>query len=105
MEQVFQVQKVLLVSLVTLGFQEQTAVLAALDLQVLKEILVAKEVQVFLGLQDLKAKWETWESQDHQGRKVYQECRVYQDPQDSQDHLVTKDPKVSQVLLASDRLD
>lgn len=67
MEQVFRVQKVLLVSLVTLGFQEQMAVLAALDLQVLKEILVAQEVQVFLGLQDLKAKWETWESQDHQG--------------------------------------
>lgn len=67
MEQVFRVQKVLLVSLVTLGFQEQTAVPAAMDLQVLKEILVAQEVQVSLGLQDLKAKWETWESQDHQG--------------------------------------
>lgn len=32
-------------------------------LQVLKEILVAQEVRVFLDLLDLKAKWETWDFQ------------------------------------------
>lgn len=67
MDQVFRVRKVLLVSLVTLGFQEQTAALESLDLQVLKESLVAQEVQVFPGLLDLKAKWETWDFQVHQG--------------------------------------
>lgn len=65
--QVFQVRKASLVSLVTPGFQDQMDALDFLDPQVLREILVSQEAQVVLEHQALKAAWEKWDFQDHQG--------------------------------------
>lgn len=44
-------------------------------------------------------------SQDHQGRRVYQVSQVDLDPQDSQDHLVSLEPKVNQAQLELDHPD
>lgn len=41
-------------------------------------------------------------SQDHRGRRVYQVGRVGLDPRDSQEDLVSPDPKVNQALLELD---
>lgn len=58
-----------------------------------------------LEVQDKKAAWEKWDSQDHQGRRVSQVSLVDQEAQDSRDHLVSPEPKVNQVLQESDHLD
>lgn len=44
-------------------------------------------------------------SQDHQGRRVYQVSQVGLDPRDSQEDLVTLEPKVNQALLELDHPD
>lgn len=102
MDQVFQVRKASLVSPVTPGCQDPMDVLDFLDHQVPREILAVQEAQVVLEVQDQKAASEKWASQDHQGRRVYQVSRVGLDPQDSQEDLVSLEPKVIQALLESD---
>lgn len=65
--QVFQVKKASLVSLATPEFREEMDAPDSLDPQVPREILVSQEAQVLLEDQELKAPWEKWDFQDHQG--------------------------------------
>lgn len=65
--QVFQVRKASPVSPATPEFQELMDALDSLDPQVLREILVSQEAQVLLEDPELKALWEKWDFQDHQG--------------------------------------
>lgn len=103
--QVFQVRKASLDSLVILDCQGQMDALDSQDHTVPREILVSQEAQVVLELQEEKALWEKWDFQDHQARRVYQVSQVGLDLRDSQEDLVSLEPKVNQALLVLDLLD
>lgn len=103
--QVFQVKKVSLVSLVILVCQVRMDAQDFLDHQVPKETLVSQGAQVVLEVQVLKEAWEKWDSQDRLGRRVYQVNPVDLELQDSQEVLVSQEPKVNQGLPELDPLD
>lgn len=46
--------------------QEETDALEFLDLKVLKETPASQEAQVVLEVQEQKATWEKWDSQDQE---------------------------------------
>lgn len=102
---VFQVRKASLDSPVIPDFRDQMDVLDSPDHQVPREMLVSQEAQVVLEVQEQKAPWEKWDFQDQQARRVYQVSQVDLDLRDSQEGLVSLEPKVNQALLVLDRLD
>lgn len=94
-----------LVSLVTLDCKDQMDAPDSPDHQVQREILASQEAQVVLEVQEQKAPWEKWDFQDRKDRRVYQVGQVGEEPRDSQEDLVSQEPKVNQALLESDHPD
>lgn len=103
--QVFPVRKASPVSPVTPDCQGPMDVLDFPDHRGPREILVSQAAQEVLEVQEEKAAWEKWVSQDHRGRRVSRVSPVGQALQDSREDLVSPEPKVNQALLESDHPD